>query len=112
MHELALAESMLAIAKREARRAGLQRITTIRLEIGRLSCVAPEALRFCFNAVTRGSIAEGAALEIISVPGAGSCPLCGRSFPLVEPYGVCADCGAPLTVTAGTEMRVRELEAA
>lgn len=110
MHELALANDMLAIVENEVRRSGFRRIATIRLEIGQLSCVAPEALRFCFAAVTRGSLAEGATLDIVSVPGSGRCPPCGTVFPLDEPYGACPDCGTPLTITAGTEMRVKELE--
>ena len=110
MHELSLANSMLEIAENEARRGGFRRIAAIRLEIGLLSCVAPEALRFCFASVTRGSLAEGARLDIVSVPGTGRCPRCGTDFPLEEPYGVCPDCDTALEVTAGAEMRVREIE--
>ena len=46
-------------------------MTAVWLEIGVLSHVAPEALRFCFDAVTRGGLAEGAQLEIVATPGAG-----------------------------------------
>ncbi len=71
MHEMALAESMLEIVEDTARRNGAARVKTVWLEIGALSHVAPEALRFCFDAVTRGGIADGAQLTIVATPGRG-----------------------------------------
>ena len=112
MHELSLAQSMLAIVEQSAQDGGFRKVAAIRLEIGRLSCVMPEALRFCFESVTRGSLAEGARLEIIEIAGEGCCPRCGATLPLDELYGICPDCGIPLEVTAGTEMRLKELEVA
>jgi hydrogenase nickel incorporation protein HypA/HybF len=112
MHELSLAENMLAIVEESARNGGFRRVAAIRLEIGRLSCVMPDALRFCFESVTRGSLAEGARLDICEIAGEGRCPRCEKSLELEEPYGLCPDCGVPLEVTAGTEMRVKELEVA
>jgi hydrogenase nickel insertion protein HypA len=69
MHEMSLCESILQICEDEARRQGFKRVTRVRLEIGRLSGAEPEAMRFSFDAVTRGSLAEGAVLEIIDMPG-------------------------------------------
>ena len=112
MHELSLAESMLAIVEKSARDGGFRKVAVIRLEIGQLSCVMPEALRFCFESVTRGSLAEGARLEIIEIAGEGCCPGCAMMLPLEELYGICPDCGLPLEITSGTEMRVKELDVA
>ena len=112
MHELSLAESMLTIVEQSVRRGGFTRATVIRLEIGRLSCVMPEALRFCFQSVTRGSLADSAQLDIVEIDGAGRCPRCDTTMAMEEPWGVCPDCGAPLEVISGTEMRVKELEVA
>ncbi len=75
MHEMSLAEGVLQLVEETAQRENAQRVKLVVLEIGRLSSVEPEALKFCFEAVTHGSIAQGAALEIIDVPGsAGACP--------------------------------------
>ena len=65
MHELSLAESILDILRDGARTHGYHRVKTVWLEIGQLACVEQESLRFGFDVVTRGSIAEQARLEIV-----------------------------------------------
>ena len=113
MHELALAESMLAIAERAARGNGAERILAVRLEIGALSQVEPEALHFCFDAVTRGSLAEYARLEIVTIPGEAWCMPCAAAVPLSALGRPCPTCGSyQLSVTRGDAMRVKEIEVA
>ena len=110
MHEMSLAEGVLQLVEETACREQASRVKLVVLEIGKLSSVAPEALRFCFEAVTRGSIAEGAALEIVDVPGAGWCVQCAATVPIAERYGECPVCGShQVQPTGGTEMRVREI---
>ena len=77
MHEMSLAESVIEIVATAAERASAVHVNTIRLEIGELSCVGADALRFCFDAVARGTVAERARLEIIRIPGEGACDACG-----------------------------------
>ena len=68
-------------------------------------------MRFCFDAVTRGSVAQGAQLEIIELPGTGWCMACAKSVPMKEVFGECPECGGfQMQVTGGTEMRVKDLE--
>ena len=111
MHEMALAEGVLQLIEDAAQRENFVRVKTIWLEIGQLSSVEPEALAFCFDAVTRGSIAEGARLEFVSVPGSGWCLHCAASVAMTELYAPCPQCGGyQLQVSGGTEMRVKELE--
>lgn len=111
MHEMALAEGVLQLVEETAMRENAQRVKLVVLEIGRLSSVEPEALRFCFAAVVAGTIADGAALEIVDVPGVGWCMSCGEPVPMDEVFGACPRCGGyPLQPTGGTEMRVREIE--
>ena len=110
MHEMSLAEGVLDIIERAAREQGFSKVATVRLEIGRLSSVEPEALRFCFDAVVRGTIAEGATLEMLDVPGEGWCMQCGKTVPMAAHYDACPECGGyQVQATAGTEMRVKDL---
>ena len=111
MHEMSLAEGVLQLVEETAMRENAQRVKLVVLEIGRLSSVEPEALRFCFEAVVDGSIAQGAVLEIVDVPGVGWCMPCGESVAMDEVFGACPKCGSyQLQPTGGTEMRVREIE--
>lgn len=61
MHELALTREIVDIV---CKAANDRRVHKVTLEIGRLSCVMPEAIEFCFAAVAQGTLAEGARLEI------------------------------------------------
>lgn len=111
MHEMSLAEGVLQLVEETAQREKAQRVKLVVLEIGQLSSVVPDALRFCFEAVTRDSIAQGATLEIIQTPGAGWCTPCGSTVAMRELYGECPKCGSyQVQPTEGTEMRVKEIE--
>jgi hydrogenase nickel incorporation protein HypA/HybF len=111
MHEMSLAEGVLQLIEDAARQQKFSKVVTVWLEIGRLSTVEPEAMKFCFEAVTRDSIAQDARLEIIALPGAGWCMTCAMTVPMAEVFGECPQCGGyQMQVTSGTEMRVKELE--
>lgn len=113
MHEMSLTESVVEIALEELRKAGGARVTAIVLDIGRLSAVEPDAMTFCFEAVSSGTAAEGAQLRIEMVDGAGWCLDCAKTVALAERFGACPECGGyKVQMTAGDEMKIRELEIA
>lgn len=113
MHEMSLAEGVLQLIEDAARQQKFEKVITVWLEIGQLSGVEVEAMAFCFDAVTRDSIAQGARLEVIVLPGVGWCMECSKSVPMTEVFGACQHCGGyQMQVTGGTEMRVKELEVA
>ncbi|CAG0974368.1 Hydrogenase maturation factor HybF [Burkholderiales bacterium] len=110
MHEMSLAEGVLQVIEDTARREGFGRVKEVRLEIGRLSGVEVESLRFCFDAVTRGSVAAGAALEIIFLPGRAWCFPCGKAVEVATELATCPHCGGiELQVQGGDEMRIKDL---
>lgn len=110
MHEMALAESVLNIIEENAVTQGFKRVRTVILEIGKLSAVEANAMRFCFEAVTRNTIAADADLQIIQTDGAAICLNCNATVLMDEPYGLCPVCDSPhLRITAGNQMRVKDL---
>jgi hydrogenase nickel incorporation protein HypA/HybF len=110
MHEMSLAEGVLQIIEDYALRESFRKVNCVRLEIGRLSGVETESLRFCFDAVTRGSVAEGATLEIIEVPGRAWCFRCGKSVEVRDDPAQCPECaGVELQVESGKDMRIKDL---
>lgn len=111
MHEMSLAESVLQMIEGMARSQDFKCVKAVWLEIGQLSCVEPDAFRFAFDAVTRGSVAEGARLEVVEMAGQGLCMDCSAEVQLAARYEPCPACGShKVRVTGGEGMRVRELE--
>ncbi len=111
MHELSLCESVLQILEENAKSQGFERVKTVWLEIGGLSGAEPEAMRFCFDAVTRDTLADHARLEIIEAPGQAWCMQCAKTVQVRRRFDQCPDCGSyQLQVTGGEEMRIKELE--
>jgi len=111
MHELSLVEGIVDLIAEEARARAFSRVRVIHVSVGALGGAEPEALRFCFDAVARGTIADGARLEIRTVPALGWCSECSRQTPLAERFSECPACGrAPLRILAGDELRLSELE--
>lgn len=65
MHELAIVEGVIDTVTERLPEA---KITCVRLEIGALSGVVADALRFSFELATEGTSLQGADLEITEVP--------------------------------------------
>ena len=107
MHELGLAQEIVAII---SERAGESRVSRVVLEVGKLAAVLPDALRFCFELCTEDSSLEGALLEILETPGLACCRACGGQVVLDRPFGRC-ECGATdLEWLSGEELKVKEFE--
>jgi len=111
MHEISLCESVVQLIEEQAVKQQFTRVKTVWLEIGALAGVETDAMYFSFEAVAEGSIADGAKLEIIDVAGEAFCPPCNSSVPVHARYDACPKCDhCPLEITAGEEMRIKELE--
>ncbi|MBF2020785.1 MAG: hydrogenase maturation nickel metallochaperone HypA [Hydrococcus sp. C42_A2020_068] len=108
MHELGITQNIVAIVSEHAQGFPVKRVT---LEIGQLSAVMPDAIRFCFDVCCRGTVLEGSTLEILEIPGLGKCRQCGTEVALNEPFGICDRCGsADLEIVRGTELKIKEME--
>ena len=111
MHEMSLAEGVLRILEEAARREGFRRVRVVWVEIGQLSSVEPEAMRFCFEVAARQGIADGARLEIVETPGRARCIPCAAPMAYTAYGDACPRCGGhQLELTQGTEMRVKDVE--
>ena len=111
MHEFSLARACLAAVEEAARAEGARRVRAIRLRVGILRAVVPDALRFAFEVLGRGTAAEGAAIEIELVPARGSCRACGGTFSLREFAIECPGCGAlALDLDGGDLLQVDSID--
>lgn len=111
MHEVSLCERIVQILEQEARNQAFSRVNLVRLEIGALAGVEVEAMRFGFDVVTRGTLAEDANLEIIHQPAIAWCLQCSKRVGIQQRYDPCPDCGLfQLQVIQGDDMRIKDLE--
>lgn len=111
MHELALSQSIVELLAELAAREGLRTVTRVVLEVGEAAGVECEALRFCFDAVTRRTLAEGAELCIEQPPARGRCGGCGREFSMTRGLAPCPHCGAwGARLVSGRELRLQAFE--
>ncbi|MEZ5798352.1 MAG: hydrogenase maturation nickel metallochaperone HypA [Paracoccaceae bacterium] len=111
MHEMSLAEGIRTIVHDQARAHGFQRVTVLRLEIGRFAGVEKPALEFAFDVVMRGSPAEGARLEMIDLPGKALCYDCAKTVEISDRLDPCPECGGGrLIPQGGDEMRIKDME--
>jgi hydrogenase nickel incorporation protein HypA/HybF len=111
MHEAGIMAQALEMAFDAARREGARRIVAMKLRIGALSGVVPEALAFAFDVSTRGTMAEGARLEWDLVPVVCACPNGCADFEPAALVYECPECGAfSARVLRGRELDLLELE--
>jgi len=111
MHEMSLAEGVREIVDETARSNGARSVTVVRLEIGQLAQVEVDAMRFAFDVVKRGSLAEAARLEIVQTVGRAWCMRCAETVTLSRRGEGCPLCGSyQLQVTGGDRMRVMDIE--
>ena len=111
MHEISLCEGILETIESEAKKQGFSHVRTVCIEVGKLSCVEPDALRFAFEAIMRSSIAEDAKLEIITLPATAWCEHCAKNIEVKSRYDECPDCGSyQLQAIGGDELKIKSLE--
>ena len=108
MHEVSIMAEAVRMAAETAQVSGAQRVTGVRLRVGTLSGAVPEAMRFAWDVVCRDTIAEGAWLEIESVPAACWCATCETEFACEDFLGECPRCHN----VSGELRRGRELDIA
>jgi hydrogenase nickel incorporation protein HypA/HybF len=108
MHELAIAEDVVSSVLE--RTAG--RVSVVRLCVGQLSGVIPDALTFCFEIATMGTALEGAVLEIEEQRGRAHCRSCGEEFSMEDAFLLCPCGSADVQLLAGRELSVTSVQVA
>jgi hydrogenase nickel incorporation protein HypA/HybF len=107
MHELGITQNIVSIVAECAQKKKVKRVL---LEIGKLSAILPDAVRFCFDICTQGTVLEGAKLEILETTGLARCQQCGAEISLEKPFGKCGCGSIHLDLIAGEELKIKEIE--
>ncbi|MEU5850771.1 hydrogenase maturation nickel metallochaperone HypA [Saccharopolyspora shandongensis] len=107
MHELAITQSIVDAVLEAVDEPVIERV---HLEIGRLSGVVPDSIRFCFELVADGTRLSTASLDIVEPAGRGECRSCGREIEMDELLARCPCGGVDIAVLAGQELRIKAVE--
>ena len=107
MHEMALTQSVVdAVCEHAAGR----RVHSVKVEVGALCAVVPDAMTFCFEMAVEGTVADGARLDIDVLPGAAQCRSCDAHFELSDPILLCPCGSADVEVLAGRDLKILSME--
>lgn len=111
MHELAVTQSILDISLKAAGAQHASRIRTIRLTIGPFAGIVPECVQMYLEVLAKGTIAEGAKIEAVTLPLRVRCRTCGAESEIDRRHIACPACGGVnLERLSGREFLVDSLE--
>jgi len=111
MHELSITQSMFDLVLEQAQKADAKKVVNINLVIGEMTGVVGESVRFYLDFLCKGTVAEGALLNIRTVPTKAKCHRCNKTFELPEYEWTCPDCKeGGLEITGGTELFLESIE--
>ncbi len=94
MHELGIAQEMLKVALEYAAKNNASRITQFSVAMSAAADESEESLKFHFDHVTRGTIAEGARIDITRIPVPAKCLECGNDFEWTPETITCPKCSS------------------
>jgi len=111
MHEMALCEGLVQALEEQAGSQGFRRVHAVWVEVGSLAVIECDAMRFNFDIVARGTLAEDAQFNIIEVDGSAWCLPCGAKVVMQRFGDPCPKCGGyQLQVLDGKQIRIKQLE--
>ncbi|MEU5212780.1 hydrogenase maturation nickel metallochaperone HypA [Streptomyces sp. NPDC020742] len=108
MHEMSIALAVVDQVEGAARPPGATAVRSVRLQVGELAGVVPDALAFSFELACAGTALEGADLELDPVPARARCGPCARAWPTgMPPRLSCPGCGgATAELLSGRELQI------
>jgi len=111
MHESGTVRKLLRTLEEEMKKAGGKRVRSAILKIGVLSGVDADHLKSDFDALKKGTFAEGADIAIEKVQAKGECLACGNTFVPDEIFLKCNKCGSyRCNIISGNELLWNKIE--
>ncbi len=111
MHEMGIIAGVIDSVRTSAEDAGATKVDAVSLSIGQMTEVIEDVLKFAWEALTEGTICEGAELRVTMIAPRSLCPECGQEFEHDRFHRGCPYCDNPLTeLVAGREMRIDSIE--
>ena len=108
MHEFSVADEVIRLVKESAKEGGVQRVNSVSMAVGAMSCLHPPALETAFSALTDGDdMFAGASLEVIMNPVVIACADCGELSEIDAYAFICPGCGSvDVEIVSGEEILI------
>ncbi|MFF1838813.1 hydrogenase maturation nickel metallochaperone HypA [Streptomyces sp. NPDC058231] len=108
MHEMSIAMAVVDQVEEAARAGGATSVGSVRLQVGELAGVVPDALSFCFGLACEGTVLEGAELLVDAVAARARCEPCADEWAVgMPPQLCCPACGeATAELLSGRELQI------
>lgn len=111
MHEMGLMMSIIESVEESARQAGATSVIRIDLSVGEMTEAVGEALTFAFDALTEGTLCQGAQLDIEYIKPLSRCLDCGEEFEHDRYHMACPVCDSwNTTLLAGRDLYIKSIE--
>jgi hydrogenase nickel incorporation protein HypA/HybF len=109
---MSIAQALIEQVETEVEKSGHPgRVVRLEVIVGRLSGVHADALRFGFEMLSPGTLAEGAELQITQPDAVVHCQDCGARQPVAELTLRCPACGSgQITVAGGQDLLLQSIE--
>ncbi|MER7578770.1 hydrogenase maturation nickel metallochaperone HypA [Kitasatospora sp. NPDC097691] len=112
MHEMSIAAAVVEQVDAAAREHGAPGVARVRLQVGELAGVVPQALDFCFELACAGTLVEGAVLHTEPVTARARCRPCDTEWAVGMPPDLCCpSCtGGGVELLSGRELQILDVE--
>jgi len=111
MHEYPVAMEIIKTAEEEAKKNNAKSINTINIVVGEFSEYVADSIKLYFDVLSKGTMCEGAYLEIEIVKPMLKCAECGEFFERKPFEFRCPNCGGDGEPTdIGREFYIRSIE--
>lgn len=111
MHEMSVVNKIVKIAEKHARQNNARKVTRLVLQIGELSSVIPDAVRFCYPVCIEETMLAEAALDIEIIPANGACKQCREAYNVIKHEYKCPKCDSEAwDLISGRELSIKEIE--
>jgi hydrogenase nickel incorporation protein HypA/HybF len=112
VHEMSIVDALLGQVRSELQQSGHQgRVVALDLVVGRMSGVHVESLRFAFELLSPGTVADGAELRVEEPRAECHCESCGARQEIDELVIACGVCGSrDITIRGGQDLVLQSIE--
>ena len=120
MHEFSVTSQIVEAILKEAEKHSAKKVVEVHLDVGKLTFLGLEQVRFSYEVLVKGTIMEGSKLRIEEKDGIVKCSSCGYKgdfqyeddpiYHIPTPTLHCPKCGETVEIVGGRECTIRDVK--